>query len=207
MIKKIFKFILYIICLPFCSFKSLDFKRKLKSYVSFKSVKRKFKQIGNNCNVQYPFTIAGYKNISIGNNFNCGSNLRLETWDISIEKKPNFCIGDNVKIMDYCQFSCSNEIVIGNNVLIGANVFISDNSHGDLNNVDLEIAPSEREIYSKGSIIIGNNVWIGRNAVILSNVKIGNNAIIGANSVVTKDIPANEVWAGAPAKFIKKLID
>ena len=50
---------------------------------------------------------------------------------------------------------------------------------------------------------IGNNVEIFANSVIIGDVHIGDNATIGAGSVVTKDIPANEVWAGNPAHFIK----
>ena len=50
----------------------------------------------------------------------------------------------------------------------------------------------------------GNNVFIGMNTLIVNAVKIGDNAVIGAGSIVTCDIPSNEVWAGNPAKFIKK---
>jgi acetyltransferase-like isoleucine patch superfamily enzyme len=50
---------------------------------------------------------------------------------------------------------------------------------------------------------IGNNVWIGYGACILRGVTVGDNAIIGTNSVVTKDVPANAVVAGLPAKVIR----
>lgn len=53
--------------------------------------------------------------------------------------------------------------------------------------------------------VIGNSVLIGANAVIIGNVRIGDNSIIGAGSVVTKDIPANSVAFGVPAKVIKKI--
>lgn len=55
-----------------------------------------------------------------------------------------------------------------------------------------------------GEVKIGENVFIGMNTLIVNAVNIGNNAVIGAGSVVICDIPANEVWAGNPAKFIKK---
>lgn len=57
--------------------------------------------------------------------------------------------------------------------------------------------------YSRGKIIIKKNAYIGCNTVICKPVTIGENAIVGAGSIVTKDIPANEVWAGNPARFIK----
>jgi acetyltransferase-like isoleucine patch superfamily enzyme len=53
------------------------------------------------------------------------------------------------------------------------------------------------------SIKIGNNVFIGAHSTILKGVTIGENAIVGACSVVTKSIPANQIWGGNPARFIK----
>jgi acetyltransferase-like isoleucine patch superfamily enzyme len=55
----------------------------------------------------------------------------------------------------------------------------------------------------KRDVNIGNNVWIGYGACILRGVTVGDNAIIGTNSVVTKDVPANAVVAGLPAKVIR----
>ncbi|EJT6165213.1 hypothetical protein N2W22_001681 [Clostridium perfringens] len=58
--------------------------------------------------------------------------------------------------------------------------------------------------FSKQNIVIKNNVWIGLNSIILGNVTIEEGAIIGAGSVVTKNVGKNEIWAGNPAKFIKR---
>ena len=54
-------------------------------------------------------------------------------------------------------------------------------------------------------ITIGNNVWLGANVVVNCGVTIGDNVVVGAGSVVLKDIPANCVYAGSPAKFIKSI--
>lgn len=60
--------------------------------------------------------------------------------------------------------------------------------------------------YTKiGKIKIGDNVFIGANSVVLPNVTIGDNVVIGANSVVTKDVEANTVIAGNPAKVVDTL--
>ncbi|MFH5910886.1 CatB-related O-acetyltransferase [Clostridium perfringens] len=61
------------------------------------------------------------------------------------------------------------------------------------------------DIYNK--TVIENDVWIGANTLIKSGVKIGNGAIIGMGSVVTKNVPPYEIWAGNPAKCIRKRFD
>lgn len=58
-----------------------------------------------------------------------------------------------------------------------------------------------------GHVNIGKNVFLGINTIIASPVSIGDYAIVGAGSIVTKDIPAGEVWAGNPARFIRKRDD
>ena len=55
-----------------------------------------------------------------------------------------------------------------------------------------------------GEVHIGKRVFIGMNTLIVSPVSVGDGAVVGAGSVVTKDIPTDEIWAGNPAKFIKK---
>ena len=54
-------------------------------------------------------------------------------------------------------------------------------------------------------ITVGRNVWVGSNSTILSGVTIGDNAVIAAGAVVTKDVEANTVVGGVPAKFIKRI--
>lgn len=58
--------------------------------------------------------------------------------------------------------------------------------------------------YDYGKVTIGKNAWVGANCIICKSIKIGEGAIIGASSVITKDIPPYEIWAGNPAKFIRK---
>lgn len=63
---------------------------------------------------------------------------------------------------------------------------------------------NDRNFYA-GKVRIGNNVFIGMNTLIVNSVDIGDNAVIGAGSIVNRDIPAGEVWAGNPARIIKKI--
>ncbi len=58
--------------------------------------------------------------------------------------------------------------------------------------------------YDRGKVHIGRGAYLGMNTLVVKPVTIGENAIVGAGSIVTKDIPANEVWAGCPARFIRK---
>ena len=78
-------------------------------------------------------------------------------------------------------------------------------SHGILSLENANIPPSKRQLVSKGEIVIGNNVWLGDKVTILGGVHIGDNVIIGTNSVVTKDIPANAMAAGVPARVLKQI--
>jgi maltose O-acetyltransferase len=90
-------------------------------------------------------------------------------------------------------------ITIGDNVMFGPAVSVYTAGHpivADVRNEDLEYGHP---------ITIGSNVWIGGNAVICPGVTIGDNVVIGAGAVVTKDIPANVVAAGNPARVIRPI--
>lgn len=98
----------------------------------------------------------------------------------------------------YCKIRCYSSITIGDNVAISENFSIWDSdAHAILGKEHLMIQP----------IVIGNNVWIGTNVTVLKGVTIGDGAIIAAGSVVTKDIPANCLATGTPAKVIKENIE
>ena len=88
-------------------------------------------------------------------------------------------------------------ITIGNNTKIGPKVsLITENHHTN---------PNKRRFLKSEPIVIGENVWIGASATILANTHIGDNSIIAAGAVVTKDVPANRIVAGVPAKVVKEL--
>ena len=65
---------------------------------------------------------------------------------------------------------------------------------------------SDRRFYA-GKVKIGKKVFIGMNTLVVNAVNIGDYAVIGAGSIVNRDIPAGEIWAGNPARFIKKADD
>lgn len=111
----------------------------------------------------------------------------------------NIHIGRGVFINSGCKFQDQGGIYIGDHCLIGHNVVIATLNHGML--------PEERSDLIPRPVRIGNGVWIGSGSIILSGVTIGDNAVIGAGSLVTKDIPADMVAVGSPAKVIRSIYD
>lgn len=69
----------------------------------------------------------------------------------------------------------------------------------------LEPQPRRDKLEAARPITIGDNVWIGGGAVVLPGVTIGDNSVIGAGAVVTKDVPANVVAVGNPARVVRSL--
>ncbi|WP_438351679.1 DapH/DapD/GlmU-related protein [Paenibacillus sp. FA6] len=75
-----------------------------------------------------------------------------------------------------------------------------------VNIIDTNFHPVDTEDRSHSKdIVISDNVWIGRGVLILPGVTIGHNAVIAAGSVVTRDIPANVLVGGTPAKVIREI--
>lgn len=105
-------------------------------------------------------------------------------------------IGKNVFFNHNCSLSSMKSIKIGNDSMFGNNLVIVDHDHL------IENGNCKNE-YVTNSVVIGNNVWCGANVTILKGVNIGDGAVIAAGSVVNKDIPANEIWGGNPARKIK----
>ena len=109
----------------------------------------------------------------------------------------NITIGRNVFINAGCKFQDQGGIVIEDGALIGHNVVLATLDH--------DMAPEKRQQLHPAPIHIGKGVWIGANATVTSGVSIGDNAVVAAGAVVTKDVPANTVAGGVPAKVIKKI--
>ncbi|MEV7128462.1 sugar O-acetyltransferase [Streptomyces sp. NPDC093260] len=90
-------------------------------------------------------------------------------------------------------------IVIGEDCQIGPNVQLLTPTH------PLEPRPRRDKLEAARPITIGNNVWLGGGAIVLPGVTIGDNAVIGAGAVVTKDVPADVVAVGNPARPVRSL--
>ena len=123
---------------------------------------------------------------------------------------PNASIGENCNI---CAHSfIENDVVIGNNVTVKCGVYLWD---GILIEDNVQIGPNvtftndkyprAKQNFELQRTTIKRNASIGAGSIILGGITIGENALIGAGSVVTKNVPANELWFGNPARFIRKI--
>lgn len=123
--------------------------------------------------------------------------VKLTTWaDKSHQGK--ITIGDFCLIAPGVEITSLASITIGDNCMIAADVLIHDcDWHGLYNRL--------RPFRCQSPVTLADNVWIGTRAIITKGVSIGENSVIGAGSIVTKDIPANCVACGNPAKVVKQL--
>jgi len=108
-------------------------------------------------------------------------------------------IGAKTVMGEDCTISAYQHVSIGEQCIIADRVMLIDFDHA--------VTEVERPIRVQGiykrDVRVGNNVWIGYGAQILRGVSIGDNSIIGATAVVSKDVPANAVVAGVPARVIR----
>lgn len=120
--------------------------------------------------------------------------------------KGNSCIsiGNHVGISNTAIVALS-EIAIEDDVMIGAGCKIYDH---DFHSVHYEerMKPVDCDVKTK-PVKIRKGAFVGAHSIILKGVTIGEKSVVGAGSVVTKSIPDNEIWAGNPAKFIRKIDD
>ncbi|MEP5763982.1 MAG: acyltransferase [Halieaceae bacterium] len=140
-------------------------------------------------------------NISIGNCVTLigerAKPVKLGVWGRELET-GRIEIGDYVLISPGTRISASDEIRIGDSVMMANSVYITDSDwHGiyDRTVRDAAVRP----------VHIGNNVWLGDHCTVLKGVTVGENSVVAANAVVTRDVPANVVVAGNPAKIVKEL--
>jgi acetyltransferase-like isoleucine patch superfamily enzyme len=98
-----------------------------------------------------------------------------------------------------CTISAFQHVSIGRECIVADRVMLIDFDHGV---VEVDRPIRLQGIY-KRDVRVGHNVWLGYGACILRGVEVGENAIVGTSSVVTKEVPANAVVAGSPARLIR----
>jgi len=140
-------------------------------------------------------------NIQIGKSFTAIAEpmhrVEIGVWGRA-EGEGRIELGDCVLMSPGSRLSASDEIVIGNGVMMANGTFVTDSDWHtiyDRTERDERVTP----------VHIGDNVWLGDHSTVLKGVTIGENSVVAANSVVTRDVPANVVVAGNPAKVVKEL--
>jgi acetyltransferase-like isoleucine patch superfamily enzyme len=108
-------------------------------------------------------------------------------------------IGEKTVMGQECTISAYRRVRIGEQCVIADRAMFIDFDHGV---VEVDRPIRRQGIYMR-EVEVGSNVWIGYGACILRGVRVGDNSIVGTNSVVTKNVPANAVVAGVPARVIR----
>jgi acetyltransferase-like isoleucine patch superfamily enzyme len=120
-----------------------------------------------------------------------GSKIRCHEGEVEI--------GAKTVLGQECTISAYRRVRIGEQCVIADRAMFIDFDHGV---VEVDRPIRVQGIYMR-DVEVGSNVWIGYGACILRGVRVGDNAIVGTNSVVTRDVPANAVVAGIPARIIR----
>ena len=125
------------------------------------------------------------------------ANIQFTSWNIG-ENDGIINIGKYCLITPGVRIMAAEKIEIGDACMIAHGAYISDADwHG--------IYDRAQPVGNTKPIILKDNVWIGDSAIICKGVTIGENSIIGAGAVVTKNVPENCIYAGNPAKLVKKI--
>lgn len=114
----------------------------------------------------------------------------MTQWFWRVLHQDNLKLGKNVQIGSFTVIDAMNGVDIEDDVQIGFGCSIL--SHSSIDGKD-------------GRVVLGRNCRLGSNSVVMPGISIGPNAIVGANSFVNKSVPADEVWFGNPARFVKKV--
>ncbi len=182
-----------------CFFTALLFKAQNVRYLSFYTSGIPFVSVARE---------GGF--IQIGENFRMNNGIKgnpigcFQRCTFFCDRNSSIIIGNNVGISQTALISYS-KIIVEDNVKIGGGTCIYTT---DFHSLDPQIRQSAEDTKCRkvADVIIHRNAFIGAHCIMMKGVVVGENSIVGAGSVVTKSIPANEIWAGNPAKFIRKVL-
>jgi acetyltransferase-like isoleucine patch superfamily enzyme len=162
-------------------------------------------ELGEGVGFHVPVRSGGRGTLRVGKGTQFGYALahRLGTGEIMLQPRAaeaEIVIGEDNWFNNNTMLCAMQSIRVGNECRIGDNVAIMDADFHEINP-----ATRNRSVGEVKPVKIGNRVWIGSRAMILKGVTIGDNSVVGAMSLVTKDIPANCVAAGVPAKVVRQI--
>jgi acetyltransferase-like isoleucine patch superfamily enzyme len=128
-----------------------------------------------------------------------GSGVRFAP-NVSITNGARVTIGDRAAIGARCHLWAGNNtgrVVIGEEALFGPEVFLTASNYGTEPGTPPMYQPTH-----EADVVIGRGVWLGARVMVMAGVTVGDGAIVGAGSVVTKDLPANCIAGGIPARVL-----
>lgn len=192
--------------------KSISRKKKLKNQIA--KVKSSLTQLGSILEIRGGAQISLLDG-STKDDIIVHENVMLLGCHLFSSHHGKIEIGNNVKIGSRSQILCVDKVVIGDYTAIATDVTIVDNNNHPINpeyREYMRTTPHNSDARSwihsdHKPVILGRNCWIGSDVRIQKGVTIGDNSVIAACSVVTKDVPANCIAAGNPAKIVKTDID
>lgn len=192
--------------------KKLYRKRRLNK-VS-KIVKNSVTQVGKICEIDYG-TVVELMNGSTKDDVVIHDNVMLSACRLISVCHGKITIGNSTKVGKGASILCVDRVSIGCYTEIAPNVRIVDNNNHPVNpefrrftRTTPHGSDARSWVHSVHKpVVIGDNCWIGENSRIQKGVTIGDNSIVAACSVVTKDVPANSIAAGNPARIVKTDID
>jgi acetyltransferase-like isoleucine patch superfamily enzyme len=157
----------------------------------------------------YGFLFVSNKgSIVLGKNIVVNSNRFANI--IGGDTQSNFMVGRNALLslgdrvaLSNSTICCRESVIIEHDVMIGGGCKIWDTDFHPISIEQRKKDPNSN--YKNKPVRIQAHAFIGANSIIMKGVTIGENSVIGAGSVVRTDIPSNEIWAGNPAVFVKKL--
>lgn len=111
--------------------------------------------------------------------------------------QPKIRIGSGCYLNRYTIIDASLSVEIGDSVMMGPYCYVTDHDHGTVDGTAVGEQPLE-----EAATVIGRGAWLGARVTVLKGVHVGDGAIVGAGAVVTKDIPANKIAVGIPARVV-----
>ena len=188
--------------------------RKIRDWLSAYYARRRGLTLGTGAFIAWRGKIIGAANarIILGNSVSIFENYRIEVGkgavitlgnDVHFREGARLFAGDGAQISigERCYFNHDVSIVAVDNISIGANsifgpaCYLSDNNHGIQKNRLIR-----DQLQTARPLQVGADVWMGVGATVLMGAGVADGAVIAARAVVTKQVPADEIWGGIPAK-------